>query len=104
MLCCLLVPLWSLPSVLAWKKGERLGLTPLHRFRLDVWVSPSLLEAARLVGSSGGAIMNNGKFQKPVFVHQQFFLYSCYQKRDPRQGKIPHNKEKAGATRIGLCG
>ncbi|KAH9976797.1 hypothetical protein BGW80DRAFT_1546730 [Lactifluus volemus] len=42
------------------------------------------------------------KFQaeRYEFVHQQIILYSRYLKRDPRQGEILHDKEKATSTQL----
>ena len=56
-------------------------------------------------GSSGGAVMNSEEFLKfqaeqHEFAHQQINLYSRYLKRDPRQGEILYDKEKASSAQI----
>src|SRR6267142_610722 len=56
-------------------------------------------------GSSGGAVMNSEEFLKfqaeqYEFAHQQINLYSRYLKRDPRQGEILFDKEKATSTQL----
>jgi fatty acid synthase subunit alpha, fungi type len=56
-------------------------------------------------GSSGGAVMNSEEFLKfqaeqHEFAYQQINLYSCYLKRDPRQGEILYDKEKASSSQI----
>jgi fatty acid synthase subunit alpha, fungi type len=56
-------------------------------------------------GSSGSAAMNSEEFLKfqaeqYEFAHQQINLYSGRLKRDPRQGEILHDKEKATSTQL----
>lgn len=56
-------------------------------------------------GSSGGAVMNSEEFLKfqaeqHEFAHQQINLYSRYLKRDPRQGEISFDKEKATSVQL----
>ena len=56
-------------------------------------------------GSSGGAVMNSEEFLKfqaeqYEFAHQQINLYSRYLKRDPRQGEILFDKEKATSVQL----
>jgi len=56
-------------------------------------------------GSSGGAVMNSEEFLKfqaeqHEFAYQQINLYSRYLKRDPRQGEILYDKEKASSAQI----
>ena len=56
-------------------------------------------------GSFGGAVMNSEEFLKfqteqHEFAYQQINLYSHYLKRDPRQGEILYNKEKANSSQI----
>ena len=56
-------------------------------------------------GSSGGAVMNSEEFLKfqteqHEFAYQQINLYSRYLKRDPHQGKILYDKEKANSSQI----
>jgi 3-oxoacyl-ACP reductase-like protein len=56
-------------------------------------------------GSSRGAAMNSEEFLKfqteqHEFAYQQINLYSRYLKRDPRQGKILYDKEKASSSQI----
>ena len=56
-------------------------------------------------GSSGGAVMNSEEFLKfqaeqREFAYQQINLYSRYLKRDPRQGEILYDKEKASSVQI----
>lgn len=56
-------------------------------------------------GSSGGAVMNSEEFLKfqaeqHEFAHQQINLYSRYLKRDPRQGEILYDKEKASCAQL----
>ncbi len=56
-------------------------------------------------GSSGGAVMNSEEFLKfqaeqYEFAHQQINLYSRYLKRDPRQGEILFDKEKASSAQL----
>ena len=56
-------------------------------------------------GSSGGAVMNSEEFLKfqakqHEFAYQQINLYSRYLKRDPRQGEILYDKEKANSAQI----
>jgi fatty acid synthase subunit alpha, fungi type len=55
--------------------------------------------------SSGGAVLNSEEFLKfqakqHDFAHQQINLYSRYLKRDPRQGEILYDKEKASSVQI----
>jgi fatty acid synthase subunit alpha, fungi type len=55
--------------------------------------------------SSGGAVMISEEFLKfqakqHKFAYQQINLYSRYLKRDPRQGEIRHDKEKASSAQI----
>ena len=56
-------------------------------------------------GSSRGAVMNSEEFLKfqakqHEFTYQQINLYSRYLKRDPRQGEILYDKEKANSSQI----
>jgi 3-oxoacyl-ACP reductase-like protein len=58
-------------------------------------------------GSSRGAVMNSEEFLKfhwqaeqYEFAHQQINLYSRYLKRDPRQGEILFDKEKASSVQL----
>jgi len=56
-------------------------------------------------GSSGGAVMNSEEFLKfqaeqYEFAHQQINLYSRYLKRDPRQGEILFDKERATSAQL----
>jgi 3-oxoacyl-ACP reductase-like protein len=56
-------------------------------------------------GSSGGAVMNSEEFLKfqakqHEFAYQQINLYFRYLKRDPRQGEILYDKEKASSAQI----
>jgi fatty acid synthase subunit alpha len=56
-------------------------------------------------GSSGGAVMNSEEFLKfqaeqHEFAYQQINLHSRYLKRDPRQGEILYDKEKASSSQI----
>ncbi len=53
-------------------------------------------------GSSGGVVVNSKEFlkfqaERHEFVYQQINLYSRYLKRDPCQGEILYNKEKASS-------
>ena len=55
--------------------------------------------------SSGGAVMNSEEFLKfqaeqHEFAQQQINLYSRYLKRDPRQGEILYDKEKANSAEL----
>jgi malonyl CoA-acyl carrier protein transacylase len=56
-------------------------------------------------GSSSGAVMNSEEFLKfqaeqHEFAYQQINLYSRYLKRDPRQGEILYDKERASSAQI----
>ncbi len=56
-------------------------------------------------GGSSGAVMNSEEFLKfqaeqHEFAYQQINLYSRYLKRDPRQGEILYDKEKASSAQI----
>ena len=58
-------------------------------------------------GSSRGAVINSEEFLKfhwqaeqYEFAHQQINLYSRYLKRDPRQGEILFDKEKASSAQL----
>jgi 3-oxoacyl-ACP reductase-like protein len=71
---------------------------------LNVWVSLFPLAAAAVL-LEVRAVMNSEKFLKfqaeqHEFAHQQINLYSRYLKRDPRQGEILYDKEKAKSLQI----
>jgi fatty acid synthase subunit alpha len=92
---------------LVLKQRVKLGSTLLHRCTLNVWVSlfPTGGGGGSAGGSSGGAVMNSEEFLKfqaeqHEFAHQQINLYSRYLKRDPRQGEILYDKEKATLAQI----
>jgi fatty acid synthase subunit alpha len=56
-------------------------------------------------GSSRGAVLNSEGFLKfqaeqHEFAYQQIILYSRYLKRDPRQGEMLYDKEKASFAQI----
>ncbi|KAF8492449.1 hypothetical protein F5888DRAFT_1891852 [Russula emetica] len=87
----------------------------LHSRRLDataqvyaqrVGISLSSRGGGGSAGSSSGeAVMNNEGFLKfqaeqHEFAYQQINLYSCYLKRDPRQGEILYDREKASSSQI----
>ena len=96
------LPPWSLPNAFIQKQRVRPGFdatAQVYAQRVGISLS-SGGSGSSSGGSSRGVVVNSEEFlkfqaERHEFVYQQINLYSHYLKRDPCQGEILYNKEKA---------
>jgi len=98
------LPPWSPLNAFIWKQRVRPGSDAAAQvYAQHVGIS---LSSGGSGGSSGGSfrgvVVNSEEFlkfqaERRESAYQQIDLYVRYLKRDPRQGKILYNKEKASS-------